>query len=32
MAGEAVISNEMTKRFAEMVRVFIDRAKEKLEK
>ncbi|MBP9110107.1 MAG: hypothetical protein KBF83_11185, partial [Pyrinomonadaceae bacterium] len=32
MAGEAVISNEMTKRFAEMVRIFIDRAKEKLEK
>lgn len=32
MAGEAVISNEMTKRFAEMVKVFIDRAKEKLEK
>ena len=32
MAGEAVISNEMTKRFAEMVRVFIQKAKERLEK
>lgn len=32
LAGESLISNEMTKRFAEMVRVFIDRAKERLEK
>ena len=32
LAGEAVISNEMTKRFAEMVRVFIEKAKERLEK
>ena len=32
MAGESLISNEMSKRIAEMIKVFIDRAKEKLEK
>ena len=32
LAGETLISNEMTKRFAEMVKVFIDKAKERLEK
>lgn len=32
MAGEAAISSEMTKRFAEMVQIFIDRAKARLEK
>ena len=32
LAGETLISNEMSKRIAEMIRVFIDRAKEKLEK
>ena len=32
LAGEALISNEMTKRITEMIKVFIDRAKEKLEK
>ena len=31
MAGEAIISSEMTKRFAEMVKVFIERAKQRLE-
>lgn len=31
LAGETVISHEMTKRFAEMVRVFIEKAKKKLE-
>ena len=32
LAGESLISSEMTKSIAEMVGVFIDRAKEKLEK
>ena len=32
LAGESVISHEMTKRFAEMVLVFIEKAKERLEK
>jgi|SRR5436190_181489 len=32
LAGETLISNEMTKRIAEMIKVFIDRAKERLEK
>lgn len=32
LAGESLISNEMTKRITEMIRIFIDRAKEKLEK
>jgi carbon monoxide dehydrogenase subunit G len=32
LAGESLISNEMSKRIAEMIRVFIDRAKERLEK
>ncbi len=32
LAGETLISNEMTKRITEMIRVFINRAKEKLEK
>lgn len=32
LAGETIISNEMTKRVTEMIRVFIDRAKERLEK
>lgn len=32
LAGESLISNEMTKRITEMIKVFIDRAKEKLEK
>ena len=32
LAGEAVISREMTKSLAEMMKVFIKRAKEKLEK
>lgn len=32
LAGESLISNEMTKRITEMIRVFIDRAKERLEK
>jgi carbon monoxide dehydrogenase subunit G len=31
LAGETIISNEMTKRITEMIRVFIDKAKEKLE-
>lgn len=31
MAGEAIISSEMTKRFAEMVKVFIEKAKQRLE-
>ena len=31
-AGESLISSEMTKRIAEMIRVFIGRAKERLEK
>jgi carbon monoxide dehydrogenase subunit G len=32
LAGETLISNEMSKRIGEMIRVFIDRAKERLEK
>lgn len=32
MAGETLISNEMTKKVSEMIRTFIGRAKEKLEK
>lgn len=32
LAGETLISNEMSKRVAEMIKVFIDRAKERLEK
>jgi hypothetical protein len=32
LAGESLISNEMTKRVTEMIRIFIDRAKERLEK
>jgi carbon monoxide dehydrogenase subunit G len=32
LAGETLISNEMAKRIAEMIKVFIDRAKERLEK
>lgn len=32
LAGEGIISNEMTKKITEMIRVFINRAKEKLEK
>ncbi|MBV9217372.1 MAG: hypothetical protein JO053_14480 [Acidobacteria bacterium] len=32
LAGESLISNEMTKRITEMIKVFIEKAKEKLEK
>ncbi|MEZ5424153.1 MAG: hypothetical protein R2682_13815 [Pyrinomonadaceae bacterium] len=32
LAGEAIISKEMTKRVTEMIRIFIDKAKHKLEK
>ncbi|MFN2501738.1 MAG: hypothetical protein ABR530_06980 [Pyrinomonadaceae bacterium] len=32
LAGETLISNEMSKKIAEMIKVFIDRAKERLEK
>ena len=32
LAGETIISNEMTKRVTEMIRVFIEKAKERLEK
>lgn len=32
MAGESIISSEMTKRVTEMIKVFIDRAKDKLER
>lgn len=32
LAGESIISNEMTKKITEMIRVFIGRAKERLEK
>lgn len=32
LAGESLISNEMSKRVTEMIRIFIDRAKERLEK
>ncbi|HEV7701596.1 MAG TPA: hypothetical protein VGO43_15300 [Pyrinomonadaceae bacterium] len=31
LAGETIISNEMTKRITEMIRTFIERAKERLE-
>ncbi len=31
LAGESIISNEMTKKITEMIRVFINRAKERLE-
>ena len=32
LAGETIISNEVSKRVTEMIKVFIDRAKERLEK
>lgn len=32
LAGETIISNEMTKKITEMIKVFINRAKERLEK
>ncbi len=32
LAGESIISNEMTKKIREMIKVFIGRAKEKLER
>ena len=32
LAGESLISNEMTKRITEMIKVFVERAKERLEK
>ena len=32
LAGESIISSEMTKKITEMIRVFINRAKERLEK
>jgi hypothetical protein len=32
LAGETVISNEMTKRITEMIKVFIQRAKDRLER
>ncbi len=32
LAGESLISSEMTKRITEMIKTFIDRAKERLEK
>ena len=32
LAGESLISNEMSKRIAEMIKVFVERAKERLEK
>jgi len=32
LAGESLISSEMTKRVTEMIRVFIDKAKERLER
>ncbi len=32
MAGEQIISSEMTRRIKEMIRIFIERAKERLEK
>jgi carbon monoxide dehydrogenase subunit G len=32
LAGESLISNEMSKRVSEMIKIFIDRAKERLEK
>jgi hypothetical protein len=32
LAGESLISSEMSKKVTEMIKVFIQRAKEKLEK
>jgi hypothetical protein len=32
LAGESIISSEMSKRVAEMINVFVRKAKEKLEK
>jgi len=32
LAGESLISSEMTKKISEMIKIFIDRAKERLEK
>lgn len=32
LAGESLISSEMTKRITEMIRIFIEKAKERLEK
>ncbi|HEY2847718.1 MAG TPA: hypothetical protein VGI80_07860, partial [Pyrinomonadaceae bacterium] len=32
LAGETIISNEMSKRITEMIRVFIEKAKDRLEK
>jgi len=32
LAGESLISSEMTKRITEMIRVFVEKAKERLEK
>jgi hypothetical protein len=32
LAGETIISNEMTKKVGEMIKIFIERAKERLEK
>lgn len=32
LAGESLISSEMTKRIAEMIKVFVEKAKERLEK
>ena len=32
LAGESIISNEMTKKITEMIRIFIQRAKERLER
>jgi len=32
LAGETIISNEMSKRISEMIRIFIEKAKERLEK
>lgn len=32
LAGESLISNEMTKRITEMIKVFVEKAKERLEK
>ncbi len=31
LAGESIISNEMTKKIAEMLKIFVRRAQEKLE-
>lgn len=32
VAGESIISNEMTKRIAKMIKIFVQKAKEKLER